>query len=175
MKQILVCILQYLHLMDSNPVEFDKPFALGQALADKYRIETFHVGQTDQFVDTGIVPDIAFHVRMGFTPFESRHTEQGDIQHIGFAGIDSACLLCGRLCGNEILFEFLDLIVYDNQEYVVLLPAGDDGGDEVVILRLEEVDDETEAYNSVEDEDILNAVFEIFKEKFKDEFNFIDE
>ncbi len=77
--------------------------------------------------------------------------------------------------GNEILFEFLDLIVYDNQEYVVLLPAGDDGGDEVVILRLEEVDDETEAYNSVEDEDILNAVFEIFKEKFKDEFNFIDE
>ena len=77
--------------------------------------------------------------------------------------------------GNEILFEFLDLIVYDNQEYVVLLPAGDDGGDEVVILRLEEVDDETEAYNSVEDEDILNAVFEIFKEKFKDEFNLIDE
>lgn len=77
--------------------------------------------------------------------------------------------------GNEILFEFLDLIVYDNQEYVVLLPAGGDGGDEVVILRLEEVDDETEAYNSVEDEDILNAVFEIFKEKFKDEFNFIDE
>ena len=77
--------------------------------------------------------------------------------------------------GNEILFEFLDLIVYDNQEYVVLLPAGDDGGNEVVILRLEEVDDETEAYNSVEDEDILNAVFEIFKEKFKDEFNFIDE
>ena len=77
--------------------------------------------------------------------------------------------------GNEILFEFLDLIEYDNKEYVVLLPAGDDGGDEVVILRLEEVDDETEAYNSVEDEDILNAVFEIFKEKFKDEFNFIDE
>ena len=77
--------------------------------------------------------------------------------------------------GNEILFELLDLIEYDNQEYVVLLPAGDDGGDEVVILRLEEVDDETEAYNSVEDEDILNAVFEIFKEKFKDEFNFIDE
>lgn len=77
--------------------------------------------------------------------------------------------------GNEILFEFLDLIVYDNQEYVVLLPAGDDGGDEVVILRLEEVDDETEAYVSVDDEDTLNAVFEIFKEKFKDEFNFIDE
>ena len=77
--------------------------------------------------------------------------------------------------GNEILFEFLDHIVYDNQEYVVLLPAGDDGGDEVVILRLEEVDDETESYVSVDDEDTLNAVFEIFKEKFKDEFNFIDE
>ena len=77
--------------------------------------------------------------------------------------------------GNEILFEFLDLIVYDNQEYVVLLPAGDNGGGEVVILRLEEVDVETESYVSVDDEDTLNAVFEIFKEKFKDEFNFIDE
>ena len=97
MKQILVGIPQYLHLMDGDSVEFDKPFALGQALADKYRIEALHVGQADQFVDSGIVADIAFQVGIGFTPFESRHTEQGDIQHVGFAGIDSACLLRGHL------------------------------------------------------------------------------
>ena len=50
----------------------------------------------------------------------------------------------------------------------------DDG--EVVILKVEDSGDEDEeSYVSVDDEEILNKVFEIFKEKFKDEFNFTDE
>lgn len=79
--------------------------------------------------------------------------------------------------GDEIEFEFLDLIEYEGEEYVVLLPTDeeDDAG-EVVILKLEDTDsEEEESYVSVDDEDVLQAVFEIFKEKFKDEFNFIDE
>ena len=77
--------------------------------------------------------------------------------------------------GNESRFEFLDLIEYDNEEYVVLLPAEEteDAG-EVVILQVEDTDSEEESYISVEDEDVLNKVFEIFKDKFKDEFNFVD-
>lgn len=80
--------------------------------------------------------------------------------------------------GNEINFEFLDLIEYEGEEYVVLLPVEEEeNSDEVVILKIEdtEEDDEEGSYVSIEDEEILNAVFEIFKEKFKDEFNFIDE
>lgn len=73
--------------------------------------------------------------------------------------------------GNEVEFEFLDLIEYQDKEYVVLLPV-DDEDDEVVILMLEPGDEE--AYVSVEDDQVLQAVFEIFKEKFKDEFNFTD-
>ena len=79
--------------------------------------------------------------------------------------------------GDEIEFEFLDLIEYEGEEYVVLLPNDeeDDAG-EVVILKLEDTDSEDEeSYVSVEDEEVLKNVFEIFKEKFKDEFNFIDE
>ena len=79
--------------------------------------------------------------------------------------------------GDEIEFEFLDLIEYEGEEYVVLLPTDeeDDAG-EVVILKLEDTDSEDEeSYVSVDDEDVLQAVFEIFKDKFKDEFNFIDE
>ena len=34
---------------------------------------------------------------------------------------------------------------------------------------------EEESYVGVEDEEILNKVFAIFKEKYKDEFNFVDE
>ena len=77
--------------------------------------------------------------------------------------------------GNEVEFEFLDLIDYEGEEYVVLLPVEEteDAG-EVVILQVEDIDSEEESYISVEDEDTLNKVFEIFKEKFKDEFNFVD-
>lgn len=78
--------------------------------------------------------------------------------------------------GTESDFELLDLIEYKGEEYVVLLPVEDsDEPGEVVILKLEETDNDTEeAYVSVDDEDILMAVFEIFKTKFADEFNFVD-
>ena len=82
--------------------------------------------------------------------------------------------------GNEVQFEFLDLVELDNEEYVVLLPVTDEGEEEegeVVILKLEDTDDESEeeSYIGIEDEEILNKVFSIFKEKYKDEFNFVDE
>lgn len=74
-------------------------------------------------------------------------------------------------------FEFLDLIEYNGEEYVVLLPADDDPDEpgEVVILKVEEGDDpDEESYIGVEDENEINEIFEIFKEKFKDQFNFTD-
>jgi len=78
--------------------------------------------------------------------------------------------------GNEVQFEFLDLIELEQEEYVVLLPVVEEGAEdegEVVILRVEDTDNEDEeSYVSVEDEATLNQVFEIFKDKFKDEFNF---
>ena len=80
--------------------------------------------------------------------------------------------------GNEGQFEFLDLVELDSEEYVVLLPTSEEEEDEgeVVILKVEDTDSEDEeSYVSVDDEEILNKVFEQFKEKFKDEFNFTDE
>ena len=43
--------------------------------------------------------------------------------------------------GNEVEFEFLDLIEYEGEEYVVLLPVeeADDAG-EVVILKVEDTE-----------------------------------
>lgn len=82
--------------------------------------------------------------------------------------------------GNDVKFEFLDVIEYEGEQYVVLLPAEEAENsepDEVVILQLEsesENEDGEETYVSVDDENILNAVFEIFKEKFKDDFDFVD-
>ena len=84
--------------------------------------------------------------------------------------------------GNDVNFEFLDLIEYEGEEYVILLPMQeveeDAEPDEVVILQIEKngenANSDEETYISVEDENVLNAVFEIFKDKFKDEFNFVD-
>ena len=78
--------------------------------------------------------------------------------------------------GYEVSFEFLDLIQYKSNEYVVLLPVEEpnDEAGEVVILLVEDIDTEEESYTSVDDEATLQAVFEIFKDKFKDEFNFVD-
>ena len=78
--------------------------------------------------------------------------------------------------GNEVEFEFLDLIEYEGEEYVVLLPVEEaDEAGEVVILKLEDTESEDEeSYVSVDDEEVLNKVFEIFKDKFKDDFNFVD-
>ena len=80
--------------------------------------------------------------------------------------------------GNEVNFEFLDLVELDGEEYVILLPTDSEEEEpgEVVILQVEDTDsDEEESYVSVEDEEVLNKVFEMFKEKFKDEFDFVDE
>ena len=80
--------------------------------------------------------------------------------------------------GKETKFEFLDLINYDEEQYVVLLPTEEESDEpgEVVILRVEDTDQDSdeESYVSVEDEEVLNKVFEIFKDKFKDEFDFVD-
>lgn len=81
--------------------------------------------------------------------------------------------------GNEVQFEFLDLIELDSEQYAILLPVEENEGEEgeVVILKVEDTDEdsEEETYVSVDDETTLNKVFEIFKEKFKDEFNFTEE
>lgn len=81
--------------------------------------------------------------------------------------------------GQETRFEFLDLVELDNEKYVVLLPADESDTDEpgeVVILKIEDADNDSdeESFVSVDDEEILNKVFDMFKHKFKDEFDFVD-
>ncbi len=76
--------------------------------------------------------------------------------------------------GNDVEFEFLDTVEYEGSEYIVLMENVEDT-EEVIILKIESLDDENENYVGVDDEETLNAVFKIFKERFKDEFNFTDE
>ena len=73
--------------------------------------------------------------------------------------------------GQDLDFEYLDCIAYQDKEYLVLMPEGED---EIVIMEIEPVDEENENYLAVEDEAVLDAVYGIFKEKFKDILTFED-
>ena len=74
--------------------------------------------------------------------------------------------------GEDVEFEYLDVIEYQGTEYIVLMPVEEDDNS-VVILKIEPVDEEVENYLSVDD-DTANAVYEIFKEKYKDVLTFED-
>ena len=82
--------------------------------------------------------------------------------------------------GKDTMFEFLDLIKYEENEYIVLSPIYEEDEEiedegHVVILRLdEETEDGGETYSSVDDDSIIEAVYNIFKDKWKNKYNFID-
>ena len=75
--------------------------------------------------------------------------------------------------GNDQNFEYLDVIEYNGKEYLILMPA-DEEETHIVILEIEPVDEENENYLSIEDEDLLNTVYGLFKEKYKDILTFED-
>ena len=75
--------------------------------------------------------------------------------------------------GVDVEFEYLDSVDYEGKEYIVLLPA-DENDNEVLILEVEPVDEETENYVSVKDEAVLEAVYAIFKDRFQDILTFED-
>lgn len=73
--------------------------------------------------------------------------------------------------GVDTNFEYLDCIELEGIEYLVLMP---EDSDELVILQVEPVDEENENYLAVEDEAVLDAVYGIFKERYKDVLEFAD-
>ena len=75
--------------------------------------------------------------------------------------------------GVDTEFEYLDVVEYQGNEYLILMPANEESA-EIVILLIEPVDEETENYLAVENEATLEAVYELFKERYKDILTFED-
>ena len=66
-------------------------------------------------------------------------------------------------------YEFLDIVLYEKNEYAVLDPM--DGEGYVDIFRIMGVNGK-EVYVRVTDETLLDEIFEIFRLKNEDEFDF---
>ena len=75
--------------------------------------------------------------------------------------------------GNEESFEYLDCIEYEGTEYLILIPLEDEES-RLVILEVEPIDEENENYIPVSDDKTLDAVYGIFKERYKDILTFED-
>ena len=75
--------------------------------------------------------------------------------------------------GEKITFDYLDCLTYQDTEYLVLMPT-DTEETQIVILEIQPVDEENETYLPVEDEAVLDAVYGLFKEKYKDILTFED-
>ena len=73
--------------------------------------------------------------------------------------------------GNEVEFEFLDIVEHEGSEYIVLI-ENNENADEVVILQVNVIDEETEEYISIENDELLDTVFEKFKKKYEGEIDF---
>ena len=76
--------------------------------------------------------------------------------------------------GNEFPFEFLDVITYQDEDFGIFFPAQEEDDDadqeEVVILKVIPHDDGSVDFVSIDDEDTLNAVFDLFLENLRQQF-----
>lgn len=73
--------------------------------------------------------------------------------------------------GEEVSFEVIGEVEYQERYFVVLLPF-DDEDDGVVILEIMPSDDENGEFLSIDDEELLQAVFEKFKKDYSGEYEF---
>ncbi len=76
--------------------------------------------------------------------------------------------------GEEMSFHLLDLILYEDREFLVLLPAEGPYTDEVVILQREQEENGEESYTDPDDPKTLQAVYALFRERAGDRFIFTD-
>lgn len=79
--------------------------------------------------------------------------------------------------GEEIEFQHIDTIDMNENQYVVLIPVEESDGDEeeVIILKVDEDEEGEDILVSVEDEEELDEVFEEFKTRMEEEYDFFDE
>lgn len=75
--------------------------------------------------------------------------------------------------GNVERFEILGYVEFEGINYAALLPEGDNA--QVHILEvIEELDSDCDSYMGIDDQDLVDRVYEKFMEENKEHFNFID-
>lgn len=65
--------------------------------------------------------------------------------------------------GKSIAYEFLDVVDYEGEQYAILLPVKGEDPDVEIVKIIDVLDEENgEGYVGLNDEEVLDAVFQIF-------------
>ncbi|MEG1442469.1 MAG: DUF1292 domain-containing protein, partial [Oscillospiraceae bacterium] len=78
--------------------------------------------------------------------------------------------------GNKVVFEHLDTIKIDEDEYIVCIPYDDDEDEvtEVAMFKIDMIADDESALSQVIDEDLAENIYAQFQERNADLFDFED-
>ncbi len=78
--------------------------------------------------------------------------------------------------GNELHLEVLDIIEEQDNRYAVGVDVNqDEEEDTVLIMRIIEAGEDEDILEPIEDENELQRIFEIFKERMQDQFEFVED
>lgn len=76
---------------------------------------------------------------------------------------------------KEIPCEWLDSVEYEGSQYAVVLPVDSEDGTVLIMEMIPDDDSDDEEswlFNGIEDRNVLDAVYELFKKNNGDEFDF---
>lgn len=76
--------------------------------------------------------------------------------------------------GNDVQLELVDSFEFNGQDYAALLPPDDEDESEVLLMRIESESSGEDILVYIEDDKELDEVFQTFKDRMKDEFDFLD-
>ncbi|MBR5218543.1 MAG: DUF1292 domain-containing protein [Clostridia bacterium] len=78
--------------------------------------------------------------------------------------------------GNELHLEVLDIIEEDDNRYAVGVDVNqDEEEDTVLIMRIIEAGEDEDILEPIDDEKELQHIFDVFKERMQDQFEFVEE
>ena len=79
--------------------------------------------------------------------------------------------------GNDVPMELMDVITLGEESYAVLLPAveGDEAPEAVILQMRPSGEPGNFEFQGIDDVAILDRVYELFRERFGEEIDFIDD
>ena len=72
--------------------------------------------------------------------------------------------------GVKTQFELLDVIEYRGKDYIAVLPPDDDST--VIIMEIEETGGDEQRFLPVEDDALVQKIYEMFKDRNRELFSF---
>ena len=74
--------------------------------------------------------------------------------------------------GEDVSFEIIDTLEYDERTFAVLLPFDDEDGEVVILEIIPGEGPDYDEFISLDDDDLAEKVFEKFKENYEGEYEF---